>query len=48
MRLENFLCSDLEIFAKYRRIADFNDFPNFGPPVVEKIEESDRRFLAVW
>ena len=35
-------------FAKYRRIADFNDFPNFRPPVVEKVEESDRRFLAVW
>jgi len=38
----------LIIFAKYRRIADFNYFPHIRPPVIEKVEKSERRFLLFW
>jgi len=36
------------IIAKYRRSADFNDFPHIQPPVIEKVEKSEWRFLLVW
>jgi len=36
------------MFAKYRRSADFNDFPHIRPPVIEKVKKSERRFLLAW
>jgi len=49
MRLENFFMFGLRKFPpNIDELQILMIFPNFRPPVVEKIEESDRRFLAVW
>jgi len=35
-------------FHQISTSADFNDFPHFRPPVIEKVEKSEQRFLLVW
>jgi len=35
-------------FHQISTSADFNNFPHFRPPVIEKVEKSEQRFLLVW
>ena len=49
MRLEKFFVFGLRKFSrKIDEVLILMIFPHIRPSVVEKVEESDRRFLAVW